>query len=302
MDLTTRLGDLDLRSPLIAAAGTVGSVVDFARVGALEHYGAAVAKSVSAEPWPGRPAPRLAPAGAGMLNGIGIQNPGIDVWASEIGPRLGNVGVPVWGSAVGRSPEDFARVASALAATGVAAIEVNLSCPNLEGTGMFALEPKASAEVVAAVRSAVSTPIGAKLSPNAADIVAVAAAVTEAGADFLVLTNTVWGAAIDPVTRRPRLSGVIGGLSGPPLKPIALRCVLEVHAALPGTPIVGCGGVRSGSDVVEYLLAGAAAVAVGTAHFAEPRAGRRIVRELHRYGRRHGVRSLAELTGGMKPW
>ncbi len=302
MDLATRLGDLELRSPLIAAAGTVGSVVDFARVGALECYGAAVAKSVSAEPWPGRPAPRLAPAGTGMLNGIGIQNPGIDAWVGEIGPRLGNVGVPVWGSAVGRSPEDFARVASALAATGVATIEVNLSCPNLEGTGMFALDPKASAEVVAAVRSAVSIPIGAKLSPNVADIVAVAAAVTEAGADFLVLTNTVWGAAIDPVTRRPRLSGVVGGLSGPPLKPIALRCVLEVHAALPGIPIVGCGGVRSGSDVVEYLLAGAAAVAVGTAHFAEPRAGRRIVRELHRYGRRHGVRSLAELTGGMKAW
>jgi dihydroorotate dehydrogenase (NAD+) catalytic subunit len=187
-----------------------------------------------------------------------------------------------------------------LAESGVTAVEVNLSCPNLDGEGMFALDPGASAEVVAAVRAAVSLPVGAKLSPNAADIVAVAAGVVDSGADFLVLTNTVWGAAIDPVTRRPRLSGVIGGLSGPPLKPIALRCVLEVHRALPEVPIVGCGGVRSGADVVEYLLAGAAAVAVGTAHFAEPRAGRRILREMRRFGRRHGVASVAELIGGME--
>lgn len=275
-------------------------MVDFVRVGALEHYGAAVAKSVSGEPWSGRPAPRLAPVGAGMLNGIGIQNPGIDAWVREVGPRLEDVGVPVWGSAVGKTPAEFARVAAALAESGVTAVEVNLSCPNLDGEGMFALDPGASAEVVAAVRAAVSLPVGAKLSPNAADIVAVAAGVVDSGADFLVLTNTVWGAAIDPVTRRPRLSGVIGGLSGPPLKPIALRCVLEVHRALPEVPIVGCGGVRSGADVVEYLLAGAAAVAVGTAHFAEPRAGRRILREMRRFGRRHGVASVAELIGGME--
>jgi dihydroorotate dehydrogenase (NAD+) catalytic subunit len=275
-------------------------VVDFVRVGALEHYGAAVAKSVSGEPWSGRPAPRLAPVGAGMLNGIGIQNPGIDAWVREVGPGLEDVGVPVWGSAVGKTPAEFARVAAALAESGVTAVEVNLSCPNLDGEGMFALDPGASAEVVAAVRAAVSLPVGAKLSPNAADIVAVAAGVVDSGADFLVLTNTVWGAAIDPVTRRPRLSGVIGGLSGPPLKPIALRCVLEVHRALPEVPIVGCGGVRSGADVVEYLLAGAAAVAVGTAHFAEPRAGRRILREMRRFGRRHGVASVAELIGGME--
>lgn len=300
MDLSTQVGPLALRSPLVAAAGTVGSVVDFARVGALECYGAAVAKSVSGEPWPGRPPPRLASAGAGMLNGIGIQNPGIDAWVAEYGPLLAGAGVPVWGSAVGRTPEEFARVAAGLASVGTTAVEVNLSCPNLEGGSMFALDAGATAEVVAAVREATTLPVGAKLSPNAPDVAAVARAAVAAGADFLVLTNTVWGAAIDPATRRPRLSGVVGGLSGPPLKPIALRCVLEVRAALPEAPIVGCGGVRSGEDVIEYLLAGASAVAIGTAHFAQPRVGRRIVRQLHRFGRRHSVAAIGDLIGAMQ--
>lgn len=301
MDLTARLGPVLLRSPLIAASGTVGSVVDFAAVGALEHYGAAVAKSVSGKPWQGRPPPRLAPAGAGMLNGIGIQNPGIEAWAESVGPRLGDAGVAVWGSAVGEGPEEFALVAAGLERAGVAAVEVNLSCPNLEGRP-FALDRGAVAEITAAVRAAVAVPVGAKLSPNAADVADVAGAAAGAGADFVTVGNTVWGAAIDPVTRRPALSGTIGGYSGVPIKPIALRCVIEVRRAHPALPIVGCGGVRSGADVVEFLLAGANAVGVGTVHFAEPKAGRRIAGELRRFGRRHGVETVAELVGAMVPW
>ena len=302
MDLTTRLGPLTLRSPLVAASGTVGSVVDFVAVGALEHYGAAVAKSVSEEAWPGRPPPRLYPVGSGMLNGIGIQNPGVAAWAAEVGPRLAGAGVPVWGSVVGKTAEEFGRVAAVMQRTGVSAIEANLSCPNLEDGMHFALEPGAAARAVAAVRAATTLPVGAKLSPNSPDIVAVAAAAAGAGADFVVLGNTVWGAAIDPETRRPGLSGVIGGYSGPPIKPIALRCVIEVRRALPGLPIVGGGGVRRGADVVEFLLAGAQAVALGTVHFAETRAGKRIVGELHRYGRRHRVTRLADLIGAWSPW
>jgi len=302
VDLTTRLGPLTLRSPLVAASGTVGSVVDFAAVGAFEHYGAAVAKSVSEDPWSGRPAPRLYPVGSGMLNGIGIQNPGIAAWLETVAPRLAGAGVPVWGSVVGRSPAEFARVAAAMSASAVAALEVNLSCPNLERGTMFALDPAAAAEVVAAVRSATALPLGAKLSANAADIGAVAAAVAAAGADFAVVANTVLGAALDPETRRPGLSGVIGGYSGAPIKPIALRAVLEVRRALPGLPIVGCGGVRNGADVVEFLLAGAQAVALGTIHFADPRAGRGIVRDLHCYGRRHRVARVADLIGAWEPW
>lgn len=294
-ELGVELGQLQLQSPLVAAAGTVGSVYDFADVDVLRVYGAAVAKSVSAEPWPGRPAPRLAPAGPGMLNGIGIQNPGIDRWRSDM-PNLDTLPVPVWGSAVGRDPAEFALVAKGLAAAGVAAVEVNLSCPNLEEGVMFALQPTASAAVVGAVRAATDLPIGAKLSPNSEDIVAVARAVVEAGADFVVLTNTVWGMGIDLETRRPKLSGVVGGYSGPPLKPIALRCVWEVAAAL-DVPIVGCGGVETGRDVAEYLLAGASAVALGTIHFAEPRAGRRILRELDAWCVDNGVERVADLTG-----
>lgn len=296
VDLAARLGPLTLRTPLIAASGTVGSVVEMAGVADLTAYGAAVAKSVSPEPWSGHPAPRVAPAGVGMLNGIGIQNPGIDHWRQQHESMLIQLPVPVWGSAVGHTVEDFARVAEGLAAAGVQAIEINLSCPNLDGH-LIALDPSLSAKVTSAVKSAVNLPVGAKLSPNSADIASVASACADAGADWVVLTNTIWGAGIDIETRRPVLSGVIGGYSGPPLKPIALRCVIEVHRALPDLPIVGCGGVVSGADVVEYLLAGASAVGMGTVHFAEPRAGRRIMRELDRLCRRLGVGKIEDLVG-----
>ncbi len=192
-------------------------------------------------------------------------------------------------------------MAKGLAAAGVAAVEVNLSCPNLEGGVMFALDPPATAAVVRAVRSAVPVPVGAKLSPNAADIVAVAQAAAGAGADFVVLTNTIAGMGIDTDRRQPALANVTGGYSGAPLKPISLKCVWEVRSAFPDLPIVGCGGVRTGVDVVEYLMAGADAVAVGTAHFAEPRAGRRILRELETWCAGRGVARVADLIGGAHP-
>ena len=301
-DLSTRVGPLRLNSPVIAASGTVGSVVDFAATIDFAFYGAAVAKSVSPEPWKGRLPPRLAPSGTGMLNGIGIQNPGIDAWVDEVGSRLADVPVPVWGSAVAHDAPGFGVVARGLEQAGVGAIEVNLSCPNLDDGQLFALDAVASASVVAAVRAATRLPIGAKLSPNAERIADIAEAVAQAGADWVVLTNTVWGAAFDVNSRRPKLSGVVGGYSGAPLKPIALRCVWEVARALPGLPIVGCGGVASGEDVVEYLLAGASAVAIGTVHFAEPRAARRIQRELDRFLDRTGTARIEELIGAAEPW
>ena len=300
-ELETHLGPVRLRTPLIAASGTVGSVVDFARVIDFSVYGAAVAKSVSPQPWSGKTAPRMAPAGKGMLNGIGIQNPGIAAWSEEFGPRIAAIATQVWGSTVAEDPGGFADVADGLTSAGVAAVEVNLSCPNLGGK-LFALDAQAAAKVISEVRSATHLPVGAKLSPNAVDVVAVAAAVAEAGADWVVLTNTVWGAAIDVKTRRPKLSGVVGGYSGAALKPIAMRCVWEVAHALPGLPIVGCGGIGSGSDAVEYLLAGASAVAVGTEHFATPRVGRRIVAEIERFMKAEGVASVGELVGGAVEW
>lgn len=299
--MSARLGPIELRSPLIAASGTVGSVWEWAEVADVSPFGAAVAKSVAPVEWPGRPAPRLAPAGPGMLNGIGIQNPGIEVWVEKMTPVLPTLKIPVWGSVVGETPDEFAMVAKGLLSAGVPVVEVNLSCPNLDDGRMFSLDAARAAEVVAAVAATADVPVGAKLSPNADDVVGVAAACLEAGATFLTLTNTLLGFGVDLETARPLLSGGVGGYSGPGLKPVSLRCVYEVASALPGTPIVGCGGVTTGADVVEYLLAGASAVALGTVLLAEPRAGTRIVRELGRELDRRGV-TLDALVGGVIPW
>ncbi len=301
MNLGTRLGSVTLSSPLVAAAGTVGSVVDFSDTIDFALYGAAVAKSVSSTPWEGRSTPRLAPTTSGMLNGIGIQNPGIDRWIADVGPALPEVPAPVWGSVVGHDVHEFAHVASVMSKADIAAIEINLSCPNLDGSP-FALDPQMSYDVVAGVRDATDLPIAAKLSPDAQPISAVADAVARAGADWLVVANTVMGASIDPVTRRPALSGVIGGYSGAAVRPIVIRKIIEVARDVPGIPIVGCGGVATAAHVVEMMLAGASAVGIGTAHFGTPRVAHKVTRNLHRYGRRHGVESISELVGAYSPW
>lgn len=300
IDVGMQLGPVALRGPLVAAAGTVGSVVDFVDVTDFSLYGAAVAKSVSREPWTGRPAPRVGPAGVGMLNGIGIQNPGIEAFVEKVAPRIERVPAPVWGSAVGNTPEEFAHVASGYERAGLPVVEVNLSCPNLEDGKMFALDRGATSAVVTAVRQAVDIPIGVKLSPNSEDIVAIADAAAGAGADWVVLTNTAWGAGIDIFTREPTLSGVIGGYSGIPIKPLALRCVIEVHRSIPDLPILGCGGVATGADLIEFVLAGASAVGIGTIHFAEPRAATRIMRETRKLMKRMREDRLSDLIGAMR--
>lgn len=300
--LSVTLGPLELSSPLIAASGTVGSVWEWAEVADTECFGAAVAKSVAPGPWEGRPPPRMAPTSVGMLNGIGIQNPGIDAWAEEVGPKLEKIRAPVWGSAVARDAQGFATVAKGLAAAGCAAIEVNLSCPNLEDGQMFSFDAARSAEVVESVAKAVEIPIGAKLSPNTPDVVEVARSCRSAGADFVVLTNTAMGFGVSLADRRPLLSGGAGGYSGPGLKPISMRCVYEVRRAMPELPIVGCGGVSTGADVLEYMLAGADAVEMGTILLAEPKAGTRITREVRELAERLGITSLGEIVGGLGSW
>lgn len=302
ISLSTSLGDLGLRTPLIAASGTVGGVWEWAEIADVSRYGAAVAKSVSPTPWVGRPAPRVAPTEVGMLNGIGIQNPGIERWTSVMEPRISGAAVPIWGSAVAGDADGFALVAKDMDSAGVTAVEVNLSCPNLEDGEMFSFSASRSRQVIESVSAAVGLPVGAKLSPNTPDIVGVATACAEAGADFLVLTNTALGFGLSIRDRKPLLSGGVGGYSGPGLKPISLRCVYEVSRALPGMPVVGCGGVVHGRDLVEYLVAGASAVEAGTIHLAEPRAGSRIIRELEREMRRLGAESINELVGTVGEW
>jgi len=299
--LETDLGPLRLTTPLVAAAGTVGSVVEFADTIDFSRYGAAVAKSVSPEPWTGRPAPRMGAVGAGMLNGIGIQNPGVEAWLEDVLPRIAAVPTMVWPSVVAHEPDGFATVASRFDPDSVPAIEVNLSCPNLDGRP-FALDARLSRDVITAVRDATKLPIGAKLSPDALSTVDVAEAVMDAGADWVVMGNTVMGAGIDITSRRPILSGVIGGYSGEPIRPITMRCVIELRRDLPDVPILACGGVSRWEHAVEYILAGADAVGLGSVHFASPRAAGPIVRGVERYMRRHSFETVDSMKGAHRPW
>jgi dihydroorotate dehydrogenase (NAD+) catalytic subunit len=237
-----------------------------------------------------------------MLNGIGIQNPGIEKWVDTMAPRLATSGVTVWGSAVGHTPVDYAKVAARLAEAGVPVVELNLSCPNLEDGEMFSFDPSRAASVITECAQIATVPLGAKLSPDTPDLVSVASACMEAGASFLTLTNTAAGFGLDPASRRPLLSGGTGGYSGPGLKPVSLRCVYQVAQAFPNVPIIGCGGVSSAQDVIEYLIAGASAVALGTVLLEAPNAGRRIARDLEREMEDLGAATVSELVGSVRPW
>lgn len=299
-DLRTRVGSVELRSPLMTASGTAGYGTELAPYVDLASLGAVVVKSLSADPWPGNPAPRVHETPAGMLNSVGLQGPGVKAWRDEHLPELLATGACVVASIWGTAVEDYGRAAALLAdaPSEVVAVEVNLSCPNHhERDQMFAHDPDATAAALEA-SAACGRPLWAKLSPNVTDLVPIAAAAREAGAEAVTLVNTVMGLAIDPATRRPRLGGGGGGLSGPAIHPVAVRAVHDVHRALPDLPIVGVGGVARGVDAVELLLAGASAVQVGTATFADPRAIARIGRELATWCARHRIDRIADLTGG----
>lgn len=302
VDLSVPLGPHRLPNPVIAASGTFGHGTELVRLCPPDRLGAVTVKSLAAYPWPGNPPPRLHPApGGGMLNSVGLAGPGVTAWLAEDLPGLRAAGARVIASIWGRTVGEFAGAAAALAPAhgDLVAIEVNVSCPNLEDRSrMFAHAPAATAAVTRAVlETAPPVPVFVKLSPNTSELVEVAGAALEAGATGLTLVNTVLAAGIDPATRRPVLGAGGGGLSGPPIHPIAVRAVLEVARAHPGVPIIGTGGVVSGRDAVELLLAGAVAVGVGTATFAEPRATLRILAELERWCEQHGVRTVRELVG-----
>lgn len=293
---------LVLPFPIVAASGTFGHGDEVARLCDPARLGAVTAKSVAPFRSDGNRAPRLAGLDAGMINAIGLPGPGVDAWCATDLPALRRRGARVIASIWGRTFDDYARAATVIAsvATELIALEVNVSCPNTEdGARMFAQSPRATESVLAAVRTALDPtfPVFAKLTPNVASITEIADAALAGGATGLTLTNTLVGLAIDANTRRPRLSNGTGGVSGTPIKPVALRAVHDVRMAYPAVPIIGTGGVMTGVDAVEMLLAGATAVGVGTATFLEPRATLRITTELLEWCAQHDVTRVRELSG-----
>ena len=300
VELATAVGSVELANPVMTASGTAGHGDELAAYLDLSALGAVVVKSLSADPWPGNPSPRVDQTPAGMINSVGLQGPGVPAWLADELPAVVATGATVVASIWGTSVEDYARAAELLADAPpeVVAVEVNVSCPNHHDRNrMFAHSPATTAEAIRAA-SACGRPLWAKLSPNVSDLASIAAAAGEAGAEAVTLVNTLLGMVIDTESRRPRLGGGGGGLSGPAVHPVAVRAVYDVHAALPDLPIVGVGGVATGVDAVELLLAGASAIQVGTASFADPRSAGRVRDEVEEWCRAHGVGAVRELIGG----
>ena len=328
-DLRVKLGSLSLANPVLAAAGTFGYGLEFARTVRLERLGALVTKTLTLQPRAGHQPPRLVETPSGMLNAVGLQNVGLDAFLRDKLPALRVLRVPLIVSVLGESADELARMAQALdAADGVAALELNLSCPNLQhGSGLGARgsgqgpetpspqppapspqprrvslvshDPEATERMVAAARGATRKPVLAKLSPDVTDLAPIAQAAERAGADALTLGNTFVGMSLDPAARRSRLGTLTGGLSGPAIRPLAVYRVWYTARSV-SIPLIGLGGIVRAEDALEFFLAGASAVAVGTANFADPRAPLRILRGLERYCERHGIQSLQEIRGAIQ--
>ncbi|HEX6263419.1 MAG TPA: dihydroorotate dehydrogenase [Actinomycetota bacterium] len=297
VNLGVDLGGVQLPTPVLGASGTFGSGRELSPILDLSKVGGIVTKSVTLRPVKGLPTPRMVETPSGMLNAIGLQNPGIDEFMEKEGPFIRRVGVPVFLSIAGKSVEEFVQVAMrAQNIPGVVALEANISCPNVERRNqVFACHPDAAAEVVGAVARLSRLPVFAKLTPDVTDIAEVAEACVRAGAHGISLINTLLAMAIDVETFRPKLGGVTGGLSGPAIRPVAVRAVYQVARALPEVPIIGMGGIRSARDAVEFLLAGAWAVAVGTASFWNPEAVADVGRGIGEFLVQRGLRSPAGL-------
>jgi dihydroorotate dehydrogenase (NAD+) catalytic subunit len=300
-DLTTRLAGVEFPNPVFTASGCAAAGRELDQFFDVTLLGGVVTKSIMLAPRSGRATPRMAETPSGMLNSIGLQGPGIDAFLAQDLAWLAERGARAVVSIAGGSVEDYAQLAQRLRDhPAVSMIEVNISCPNVEDRGqVFACDPRASSAVLEAVRrhTAPGTPVFAKLSPDVTDITAIARACVDAGADGLSVINTLLGMVIDTTTLRPALGGVTGGLSGPAIRPVAVRCVWQVHAALPHLPILGMGGIRTGLDALEFVLAGASAVSVGTTVFGDPAAPVRVLAELEQALAERGIERLADAVG-----
>jgi dihydroorotate dehydrogenase (NAD+) catalytic subunit len=298
--LAVRLGNLALDNPVMVASGTFGYGLEYQDIVDIRRIGAISVKGISLAPRLGNTPPRVCETPSGMLNSIGLANIGYDAFVSETLPKLRDLGATVMVNTYGTSKEDFQTLAARFNdVEGVAALEVNISCPNVKAGGMhFGMFPDAAAEVTRAVRAATSLPVVVKLSPEAADLTGVAQAVADAGADAISLINTIRGMSIDVNTRRPRLGNIMGGLSGPAIRPLAVRMVYEVHRA-EDIPLIGIGGIATLQDALEFFIAGASAVQVGTANFANPRAATDLIDALETYCEEKDV-TTSDLVGSVK--
>ena len=298
VDMRVRIGALELRNPVTTASGTFGSGKEYAAFFELSRLGAVVTKGVSTEAWPGNPGPRIVETPSGMLNSIGLQNPGVEAFCANDLPWLREQDVPVIVNVVGHRADEYAAVAERLEQeSGVHALEVNISCPNVDAGGMvFGTTCPAAAEVVRSVRAVSTKTLIVKLSPNVTDVTEVARAVEAEGADAVSLINTLLGMVIDTRTFKPVLARGVGGLSGPAVRPVAVRMVWQVSQAV-SVPVIGMGGITCAEDAAEFMLAGASCVAVGTANFMDPTTAVGVVSGLERFCQEHGIERITDLVG-----
>jgi dihydroorotate dehydrogenase (NAD+) catalytic subunit len=299
-DLRVNIGSLELANPVMTASGTFGYAREFENLMDLRRLGAVIVKGISLHPRDGNPPPRIAETACGMLNAIGLQNVGVDRFIREKMPYLAALGVPVIVNILGDSLEEYGEITARLAGVpGVAGIEVNISCPNVAKGGVaFGTDPQMAAAATAAVKARAAVPVMVKLSPNVTDITVIARAVEDAGADSVSLINTLIGMAINLKSRRPALANICGGLSGPAIKPVALRMVYQVAAAVK-IPVIGIGGITCATDALEFLLAGATAVQIGTANFVNPAVSEEVVDGIAAYLCAEKLPSVQALIGGL---
>lgn len=287
-----------LSNPVMTASGTFGYGTEYSHPFDIQRLGAIVCKGTTLEPKEGNPQPRLAETACGVLNAIGMQNIGVDALIKEKAPIWAKWRVPVMVNIAGKTIEDYAQLAGRLdGVAGISAIEVNIGCPNIKGDGVeFGSNPQSAAAVTRAVKKAASLPVLVKLTPHTSDIAEVASAVAEAGADAITAINTIKGMVIDINQRRPLLGNISGGLSGPAIKPVALYMIYEIAGAV-DIPVIGCGGIVAASDAIEFIMAGASAVQIGSASFTNPRAPLDILEGIEKFMEKEGVKDIAELIG-----
>jgi len=300
-DLSVRIAGMTLRNPVMTASGTFGYGGEFRELVELERLGAIVVKGLSLEPSHGNPPPRIVETPCGMLNAIGLENIGIKVFRATRLKFLRQLGTPVIVNIYGQREEDYVAMARIIdEEPDISAVEVNISCPNVKAGGIaFGVDPGAAADLTRRIRVCTTKPLILKLSPNVTDIAAIARAVEEEGADAVSLINTITGMAIDVQTRRPKLANVTGGLSGPAIRPVAVRMVWQVAGAV-RIPVIGIGGIMNGRDALEFLIAGASAVQVGTANFVNPRATMEIIDELQDFMQNQDIAQLNDLIGSLR--